>query len=487
MPPFSIGASQKRRYTRAMTVVETIRGIQPVDAFLALRSLPHCVWLDSAMREPRGRFSVVAADPVMVIRSKHNAVIWTGDGFEMIQRANPFASLADWLGRVHPLESSPRPFAAGALIGFFGYELKNHLERLPQTAADDVYLPEMWWGVYDRLVVFDSDRNESWLVSTGLNPRGKTDAALAQERAAKLRAILKDNQKKRAEIAVSTALGAALSNFTRERYLAAVQRAKDYIAAGDVYQINLSQRFECRATAPLDETAKTALYLRLRETNPAPFAAFLDIGDAAILSSSPECFLEINDRAARTFPIKGTRPRGATPAEDARLAEELRRSKKDNAELVMIVDLERNDLGRVCEFGTVHAPDIARIESYATVHHLVATVEGKLREGVSHLDCIRACFPGGSITGTPKIRAMEIIDELEPHARGVYTGAIGILGLPDANGHQQTMLNIAIRTMTVKGDRVLFHSGGGIVADSEPAAEYEETLHKARGMMAALR
>jgi para-aminobenzoate synthetase component 1 len=475
-------------------------GLSARDAFLVLRSLPHCVWLDSVTRQPRGRISILAADPVLTISSKRSTVFMRGDGFEMIMRANPFAALADWLGRVQPAE--PSPFPSGAAIGYFGFELKNHLEKLSRRAVDDVKLPEMWWGIYDVLLVFDHERNKAQLVSSGLTPRGNRDVVLGRKRLERMRALVATSVsewKSRPQSPLAHARGyeTARSNFTREQYLAAVRRAKDYIAAGDVYQINLSQRFECRAEKPLSGDEQAALYLKLRETNPAPLAAFLDItepnhrgGDAAptaILSSSPECFLEITDRTVRTFPIKGTRPRGATPEEDARLAEELRRSKKDNAELVMIVDLERNDLGRVCEFGSVHAPDIARIESYATVHHLVATVEGQLRNGVSHLDCIRACFPGGSITGTPKIRAMEIIDELEPHARGVYTGAIGMLGLPDANGHQQTMLNIAIRTMTATGDRVLFHSGGGIVADSEPAAEYEETLHKARGMMEALK
>lgn len=449
----------------AATIVEPMKGIKPVDAFCALRSLPRCVWLDSAMTEPHGRFSILAADPIAMIR------------------ADPFASLEKWFGKAQPAAPLPIPFSGGAAIGFLGYELKNQLEELPQKAVDDTGLPQSWWGIYDVLLVFDHTTKQGLLVSTGLTAEGKKENARAEKRAGQF--IEKLNAQ--AGTPVLPIFSEPRSNFTREKYLAAVQRAKDYIEAGDVYQINLSQRFECRAQHPLSVNEQTALYLKLRETNPAPFAAFLDIGEAAILSSSPECFLEINDRTVRTFPIKGTRPRGATPAEDARLVEELRRSKKDNAELVMIVDLERNDLGRVCEFGSVHAPEIARIESYATVHHLVATVEGKLRDGISHLDCIRACFPGGSITGTPKIRAMEIIDELEPHARGVYTGAIGILGLPDAGGRQQTTLNIAIRTMTVKGERVMFHSGGGIVADSEPAAEYEETLHKARGMMEALR
>jgi len=266
------------------------------------------------------------------------------------------------------------------------------------------------------------------------------------------------------------------SNFTHDSYRATVLRAKQYIAAGDIYQVNLSQRFQCEVEASPPE-----VYLALRESNPAPYGAYLDIGDAQILSTSPECFLNIHDRHVVTRPIKGTRPRGKTATEDARVAAELLASPKDNAELVMITDLERNDLGRVCEFGSVRVSELVRVETYATVHHLVSTVEGTLRRDVSHVDCVRACFPGGSITGAPKIRAMEIIDELEPHARGVYTGAIGFLGF-----NELTRLNIAIRTVVYQDGRLTFHSGGGIVSDSEPDAEYDETLVKARGILNAI-
>ncbi|MEI6085904.1 MAG: anthranilate synthase component I family protein, partial [Verrucomicrobiota bacterium] len=283
--------------------------------------------------------------------------------------------------------------------------------------------------------------------------------------------------------------------YQREQFCAAVRRAKEYIAAGDIYQVNLSQRFQCEVDASAAD-----VYLALRAANPAPYCAYLDIGTAQILSSSPECFLKIDGRQVVTRPIKGTRPRATDPAE-------LLASPKDNAELLMITDLERNDLGRVCEFGSVHVPELVRVESYATVHHLVATVAGTLRSEVSHVDCVRACFPGGSITGAPKIRAMQIIDELEPHARGVYTGALGYFGF-DGQSH----FNIAIRTVVYQPmatgrdacatgaqdlgnqggagvpacGRLTFHAGAGIVADSEPEAEYAETLTKAQGIFNAL-
>jgi para-aminobenzoate synthetase component 1 len=266
------------------------------------------------------------------------------------------------------------------------------------------------------------------------------------------------------------------SNLTREEYERAVGRILDYIAAGDVYQINFSQRFRARTAAE-----PAWLYHALRTANPAPFAAYLDCGTGQILSSSPERFLQIRGRRIQTRPIKGTRPRTGNEQADQKAARELMMSAKDQAELLMITDLERNDLGRVCEFGSVHVPELVTLESYATVLHLVSTVEGRLAGGVTAVDAIRACFPGGSITGAPKIRAMEIIDELEPSARGVYTGAIGYLGF---NGVAD--FNIAIRTMLHRDGVVHFHAGGGIVADSEPALEYEETLHKARGMRQAL-
>jgi aminodeoxychorismate synthase component I len=257
-----------------------------------------------------------------------------------------------------------------------------------------------------------------------------------------------------------------------------VRRAIAYIRAGDIFQVNLSQRF-C-APWPWDPWL---LYRRLRRANPAPFAAFLDGGRWAVVSASPERFLQVDPRTRRveTRPIKGTRPRGRTPEEDARYAEMLLQSEKDLAELVMIVDLARNDLGRVCAYGTVSVPELRRLEAYPTVWHTVAVVEGRLRPGVGPAELLRATFPGGSITGAPKVRAMEIIEELEPVRRGVYTGAIGWLGWDGALD-----LSIAIRTFVVTGGEAYFHAGGGIVADSDPAAEYEETLAKALGLVRAL-
>lgn len=271
-------------------------------------------------------------------------------------------------------------------------------------------------------------------------------------------------------------VGQITSNFTKPDYLSAIRKIKNYIAAGDCYQVNLSQRF----TAPLNEAA-WELYRRLCRVSPAPYAAYLNLGGAQILSSSPECFLQVDGRQVVSRPIKGTRPRGATLVEDARLREELITSPKDRAELLMITDLVRNDLGRVCEPGSVSVSKLCQAESYAQVHHLVSTVQGTLREGCDTTDLLRATFPGGSITGAPKIRAMQIIRELETAPRNVYTGAIGMIR-PDGSA----TFNIAIRTMILKEGKVYFSAGGGIVADSDPETEYEESTFKAEGMKGSL-
>jgi aminodeoxychorismate synthase component I len=266
------------------------------------------------------------------------------------------------------------------------------------------------------------------------------------------------------------------SNLSRDDFLSAVERAQRYIRAGDIYQVNLSQRLVAQC-----QLSGWELFQRLAAVSPAPFSAFLDCGDFQVVSSSPEQFLRLSGSHIQTRPIKGTRPRGADPTRDAQLAYELQTSAKELAELVMITDLLRNDLGKVCEFGSVQVPELARLERFAQVQHLVSTVEGRLRPDVTHFAALASCFPGGSITGAPKFRAMEIIDELEPIARGPYCGCHGYLGF-----NRESQLSITIRTAICKESAVYFHVGAGIVADSNPEAEYEETLAKAAGFLAAL-
>jgi para-aminobenzoate synthetase component 1 len=296
----------------------------------------------------------------------------------------------------------------------------------------------------------------------------------AQERLAQWLAWVEQEPAARETGAASD--GVLHRNFTKPEYLAALKAVKEYIAAGDIYQANLTQRFETNL-----QVSPWELYLRLREANPAPFAAYVDLGGAQMASSSPERFLKLTGREVETRPIKGTRPRGRTPEEDAALGQELLASIKDNAELLMIVDLERNDLGRACKIGSIRVPELAVLESYETVHHLVATVLGELDPETSVVDLLEATFPGGSITGAPKIRSMEIIDELEPTRRSVYTGAIGYIGF---DGNMD--LNIAIRTIICNRGKAYFQVGGGIIADSDAEAEYQETLDKGRALARAL-
>ncbi len=428
--------------------------VDPQTCFAEAKGRAFCVWLDSALVSSGStRFSILASDPFKLLISKGNRIqIVEPHGTSKIE-GNPFDVLDEQLA-LHHRESGEHPFPLGAAIGYFGYDLKNFVERLPARATDDLGLPDCWFGFYNDLLVFDHGEKKLWQVNGPKAPVLQCSNTPSLHHA-------------------SSALS---SNFTRETYRAAIVRAKEYIAAGDIYQVNLSQRFQCGV-----EAAPEDVYLALRESNPAPYCAYLDTGAAQILSSSPECFLNIHGRHVVTRPIKGTRPREKTGGTDKRVAAELLASPKDNAELVMITDLERNDLGRVCQFGSIRVKELVRVEPYATVFHLVSTVEGDLRRDVGHVECVRACFPGGSITGAPKIRAMQVIDELEPHARGVYTGAMGFFGFNDV-----THFNVAIRTVVYQDGRLTFHAGGGIVADSEPDAEYDETLAKARGIFNAI-
>jgi para-aminobenzoate synthetase component 1 len=360
-------------------------------------------------------------------------------------------------------------------VGYFGYGLRTFVERVPARTADDTGLPDCWLGFYDAIAAIDHVRSRVHICSSGLPERDRRRARRRFEwlaeliRAAQPSEAVETSPERAPEIPVS-------SNFSRDDYIATVQRAKEYIAAGDIYQVNLSQRLSV-------ETGLSALelYRRLRMTHPAPFSAFLPMQAAPVLCASPESFLRVRGRHVVTRPIKGTRPRGRSREEDESNARELLASAKDRAENVMIVDLERNDLGRVCRFGTVRASSICALESYSSVFHLVSTVEGELRSDKSAVDCLRACFPGGSITGAPKVRAMEIIDELEPTARGIYTGSLGYICF--CGGMD---MNIVIRTILLSGRRCLLHVGGGIVADSDPDAEYLETLDKAKGLLEAV-
>ncbi len=352
--------------------------------------------------------------------------------------------------------------------------------RLSRRAINDLELPDCQLGFYPSLVAFDHRLGRTWIVATGLGSDGSRTEVRARDQVAWWRAQLQSTPPE-----FSNCLSIPYptrppsdwnSSMGRDAFLKAVRRAQEYIRAGDIYQVNLAQRL----SAPCPISAWT-FFERLVEVSPAPFSSFLNAGDFQVVSSSPELFLRMSGGHILTRPIKGTRPRSNDPIRDAQLTYELQRSEKEMAELVMITDLLRNDLGRVCEYGSVQVPELVRLERYPQVQHLVSTIEGRIRPGLSHLDALAACFPGGSITGAPKIRAMEIIDELEPVARGPYCGCHGYLGF-----NRESQLSITIRTAVVKDGHAWFHVGAGIVADSQPESEYEETLAKGSGLMAAL-
>ncbi len=371
------------------------------------------------------------------------------------------------------IESPPPdapPFLGGA-VGYLSYDLGRQLEAMPTIARDDLNLPDLQFAWYD--VVFAFRDGAGWLISSGLPhaPESREREALRR-----LEETLAWLEAEAPPLAPFEATGSWSSTFTREEYEAAIAHVQAHIAAGDIYQANLSQRFEIPVTGD-----PAALYLRLRDANPAPFGAFLRYPDVTLVSASPERFLQLRDGRVETLPIKGTRPRGQTPSEDRRLAQELENSRKDRAEHLMIVDLERNDLGRVCEIGSVRVPERFRLEAHPTVWHLVSTVEGTLKDGLDAVDLIRASFPGGSITGAPKLRSMEILEGLEPTRRGPYTGSIGYWGLDGSLD-----LSIVIRTALVQDGRAYVQVGGGIVADSDAASEYQETLDKAAALMQAI-
>ena len=462
------------------------------DLFQLLAGEPHSFFLDSGMEAPSpakrefryaelGRYSFIGSQPFLIFRSKGtNLELDWGDRVEQ-RSGDPFDALREILNR---FQSSPLPgdlpFIGG--VGYLGYPLRCFIEELPTTAHDDLKLPDCYFAFYDAIVAFDHLSNQVYLCRS---EAGKSYANRQRWQVERLRSILQSEthcSQHRCEVPKFDfshfTKYPIRSNFSKTDYLSTVQRAKAYIASGDIYQVNLSQRLSTLIDLPPPE-----LYTRLRHLSPVPYGAYLHCGDFHILSASPERFLHFSpsSRTVETRPIKGTRPRGLTPELDRKLAIELLHSEKDLAELLMIVDLERNDLGRVCEIASIHVPERVALESYSNIHHLVATVRGTLRRNADRIDLLKSCFPGGSITGAPKIRAMELIDELEPTDRGVYTGAIGYFGFDGTMD-----LNIAIRTCILKEGRAYFHVGGGIVADSEPEAEYQETLDKASSWLAVL-
>ncbi|MFC1570396.1 aminodeoxychorismate synthase component I [Candidatus Omnitrophota bacterium] len=455
-------------------LIEKIKSeLTPEEVYAHFRHIPDTALLNSSMDTDAGRFSFLGVHPYLVFKSKKDKVQITVDRKMYLEITDPFKRLKSLLAEYNIKNDTHLPFVGGG-IGYFSYDLKNMLEELPQKAQDDINVPDIYFVFYRAIIIFDRlNPGEIHISAIDVkSPDAKSAKDLVTEIKSRLNApIFKPESPEPAEKTPELK-----SNFTKEEYLEAIKKVLEHIKEGDIYQACLTQRFTSEwASDPY------SLYLKLNEINPSPFSAYLNFDDATVISSSPELFLRRHERHIETRPMKGTRPRGKSTQEDKKKRQELEKSQKDISELLMIVDLERNDIGRVAVPGSVKVTEPRRIETYPTVFQTIAVVEGSLKRDTDSIDVIKAAFPGGSITGCPKVRAMEIIDELEPTKRGIYTGAIGYLSF-----HDTMDLNIAIRTMVHKNGKLYFGVGGGIVSDSDPEAEYEETLVKARALIESL-
>jgi len=448
--------------------------------------------LESTLPTPTGgRYSLVAVQPRVVFRSQGAGCEFIGPAGHQVHYGNPWEILDAWLARFDSAVDEGLPHPAGGVFGYWGYELRQFVEpklRPHPVSVSEPAVPDCWLGFHDSLVVFDHARGETWVISSGWAPDGSRSLRRARERLEFWRRMLVTAPAAEAHPAGLVAppprrsMGPPVIRVLPAQWPAAgprlesdisdypdrVRAAQRYIRQGDIYQVNLAQRWRVQGAVDGWE-----VYRRLAQESPAPFAAFLEATPFSVVSASPELFLRFDGSEVATRPIKGTRPRGPGGREDAALAAELLRSPKERAELIMITDLLRNDLGRVCEFGSVRVPELTRLERYAQVQHLVSTVTGRLRPEVTPVRALAACFPGGSVTGAPKFRAMQIIDELEPVGRGPYTGSLGYLGF-----NRRSQLSIVIRAAVCGPDSAWFHGGAGIVADSDPEAEQAEVLAK---------
>jgi len=444
-----------------LTALDFPYQVDSTELFEQFSGRPWSVFLDSGQSgSEQGRYDILTAEPTKLLVTRGNVTEIREGGALRFSEDAPFTLLQQALGPMtEGLEGIP--FCGGA-IGYFGYDLARCLERLPYLAECDAEIPDMAMGVYDWALVVDHQKCRSWLVGEDqIQLQVKREQILARKVA----------PTKRLDNFYTT--GPIHCNITHPCYLEGVKRIQQYIHDGDCYQVNYARRFSVEARGD-----PWNAYRELRRMNVAPFGAYLNFPGCQVLSSSPERFLQSRAGVVETRPIKGTSPRGLNPAEDRRLSSELQESDKDRAENLMIVDLLRNDLGKVSVPGSIEVPELFKLESFSRVHHLVSTVRGRLATDQTALTLLRACFPGGSITGAPKLRAMQIIEELEPHRRGVYCGAIGYIGF---DGAMDT--NIAIRTLQYANGMMRLWAGGGIVADSDAEMEYQETYHKAAALL----
>jgi anthranilate synthase component 1 len=457
----------------------------PVSAFLKLRDGGLCFLLESAEQGRLGRYSFLGFRPRATLRYADGKLReWRGDmaadaePLAVSDVADPYRAVSDYLRSYRLPETGDLPPFAGGAVGFFGYDLVRTVEPLADPNPDPIGLPDMALMVSDVLVVFDHMRHELTLMAYAFADDGSDlDAAYA----AAVETLMELRDRLRGPVPRPTVGGDShatefTSNMTREQFESNVRRIVEYIHAGDAFQVVPSQRFS--APTPVEAFS---IYRGLRTINPSPYMYFLDFGDFQIAGASPEPLVKVTGRRVETRPIAGTYPRGESEEEDRRRAEELLRDPKERAEHVMLVDLGRNDLGRVCEFGSVEVDEFMIVEAYSHVHHIVSQVSGTLRPDVTAMDALRAVLPAGTLSGAPKVRAMQIIDEVEPHKRGSYGGAIGYLGF---NGDLDTAIHI--RTVVVKDGMVHVQAGGGTVADAKPDYEYRESVSKAKAVFAAV-
>jgi len=464
----------------------------PISAFLRIRHLPYPFLLESAEGSAKvARYSFLGAAPRLVVRAFPGRVeMQEGTTLRRLPHADPLVAAREVLARFRPVADPSLPRFYGGLVGYFGYDLIRTIERLPHQPPDDYGLPILSLALADTVVIFDHVRHRIRIVANACVDDGGADAAYRDAR----RRIEQWIDLLRAPMPEAAAGGPypplrLRSNMTRERYLAGVEQCKQYIQAGDAFQIVFSQRF----AADVGDLDPFAVYRAVRAINPSPFMFYLGGGDgpsrrpeapsggATLVGASPELLVRLEGDLVQMRPIAGTRRRGLDDDEDRRLEDDMLGSEKERAEHVMLVDSTRNDVGRVARFGTVSVPELMTVERYSHVMHIVSLVEGRLREGLDAFDVLRAVFPHGTVSGAPKVRAMEILDELEPTTRGPYAGAVGYAAF---GGALDTC--IAIRTLTLRDGVAYVQAGGGIVADSEPAAEYDETVNKAKVLIRAL-
>lgn len=450
----------------------------PIVYASTLKNYNFLILFDSAYHHySSARYSYIGIDPYSTLILKNskiqidNQFKENADVFKLIEKKLEVMTLI-----AHP---DLPPFQGGA-AGYFSYDLARSIETLPNHAQNDLDLPDIVLGFYDLIISFDHLQKKAWIVSSGFpETEHEKNSKRAESRIAwLLQGIQSSPIKMNDTHNASLITGSIYSNFTKSQYIEAILRCQSYILNGDIFQVNLAQRFECMLS---NDIGSFDLYKKIRILNPSPYSAYFNFDDNSIISSSPERFIQMINKKVEARPIKGTIHRAKSSKEDWQFATKLQNCQKNRSENMMIVDLLRNDLSKVCEPQSVKVTSLCQLESFQSVHHLVSVIEGTLREKYSAIDLLKATFPGGSVTGAPKIRAMEIIDNIEPHRRGPYCGSIGYIGFDGTMD-----LSILIRTFIAKDKRVTFHAGGAIVLDSDPLQEYEETLAKVSILKSAL-